>query len=116
MKGCRIAISVNEDERRELEGAAGETGLTVSAFVADRALAAARHQAPAAPVPLREAMRDLNHATAQLQRAGTNFNQAVAALNATGRPPGNLAAYGRYTAAVAARVQEAADRVQRQLP
>ncbi|MBO0822095.1 MAG: hypothetical protein J2P26_14755, partial [Nocardiopsaceae bacterium] len=95
---------------------AGENGLTVSAFVADRALASARRQAPAVPVPLREAMRDLNRATAQLQRAGANFNQAVAGFNATGQPPGNLLQYARYTASVARRVREAADRVQRQLP
>ena len=107
---------MDQGEHFELEGAARESGLTVSAFVADRALAAARHQAPAALVPLREAMRDLNHATAQLQRAGTNFNQAVAAFNTTGQPPGNLLQYARYTASVARRVKEAADQVQRQLP
>lgn len=115
-RGCRIAISVNEEEHQELEIAARENRLTVSAFVADRALAAARRQAPKEPGPLREAMRDFNHATAQLQRTGTLLNQAVAAFNATGQPPGNLLQYARYTANVAYRVKQAADDVQRRLP
>lgn len=116
IKGCRIAISVSEQERQELETAARENRLTVSAFVAAQALAAARGQAPEAAGPLRDVLLNLNHATAQLQRAGTNFNQAVAELNATGQAPGNLMPYGRYTAKVAARVKEAADEIQRRLP
>lgn len=112
----RISISVDENERRELEIAAAEDGLTVSAFVADRALASARLQAPSHPAHLREALQDLLRATAQLQKAGTNFNQCVAALNTTGQPPGNLPQYARYTATVVRRVDEAASQVRQRLP
>lgn len=115
-KNCRITISLDSGEHRELESAARESHLTLAAFVADRALAAARQQEPMVPIPLREAMLDLNHATAQLQRAGTNFNQAVAAFNSTGQAPGNLVQSGWYTASVAAKVKEAVDRVQARLP
>lgn len=47
---------------------------------------------------------------------GVNFNQSVAALNATGQAPGNLPAYARYTASIAQKVGAAADHVQRMLP
>lgn len=113
---CRISISVDENERRELEIAAAEDGLTVSAFVADRALASVRLQAPSHPAHLREALQNLLRATAQLQKAGTNFNQCVAALNTTGQPPGNLPQYARYTATVVRRVDEAASQVRQRLP
>lgn len=116
VKSHRIAIAVDEAEHQELEKAARDDGLTVSAFVANRALAAARRTAPTVADSLREALLALNHATAQLQRAGVNFNQSVATLNATGQPPGNLPAYARYAAAVAQKVGAAADRVQRMLP
>lgn len=116
VKSHRIAIAVDEAEHQNLEDAAREDGLTVSAFVANRALAAARRTAPTAPESLRESLLALNHATAQLWRAGVNFNQSVAALNATGQAPGNLLHYARYTASVAEKVGTAADQVQRMLP
>lgn len=112
----RISISVDENERRELEIAAAEEGLTVSAFVADRALASARLRVPSHPAQLREVLQGLLRATAQLQKAGTNFNQCVAALNTTGQPPGNLPQYARYTATVVRRVDEAASHVRQRLP
>lgn len=116
VKSCRIAIAVDPGEHLELEAAAREAMLTVSAFVADQALVGARHATPGAAESLREALQSLNHATAQLRRAGVNFNQAVAALNATGQSPGNLPHYARYTASVVQKVSEGADRVQRILP
>lgn len=116
VKSHRIAIAVDEAEHQDLEDAAREDGLTVSAFVANRALAAARRTAPTAAESLRQALLALNHATAQLQRAGVNLNQSVAALNATGQAPGNLLQYARYTASVAEKVGTAADQVQRMLP
>jgi uncharacterized protein (DUF1778 family) len=115
-KNCRIAISVDENEHADLESAARAEGMTVSAFVADKALAAARHARPQATGPLREALQDLLHATAQLQKAGTNLNQAVAALNATGQAPGNLAQYARYTTSVIHKIDEAVACVRQRLP
>lgn len=117
-KNHRITISLAPEEHRELKSAARECHLTVAAFVADRALAAARHQASAvaAAGPLREALEDLMRIGTQLHRAGTNFNQAVAALNATGQPPENLPHYARYTADVVHRVDEAVTAVRERLP
>jgi len=116
VRRCRIAIAVDNDERTDLENAATDAGLPVSAFVADRALAAARQTAPAATDTIRGALTELSRATVQVQKAGTNLNQAVAALNATGQPPGNLHQYARYTTEVIRRLDETAVRVARLLP
>jgi uncharacterized protein (DUF1778 family) len=115
-RSCRIAISVDTSEQAELEQAAHAEGLTVSAFVAENGLAAARRTIPPATGPLREALADLVHATAQVQKVGTNLNQAVAALNATGNPPGNLVQYARYAATVIENLDKVAGVVSQRLP
>jgi hypothetical protein len=112
----RIAISVSQAGWAELEQAARAEALTASAFVAEKALAAARRTVAPPAVPLREALADLNRATAQVQRVGTNLNQAVAALNTTGQPPGNLIQYAQYAAAVVQRMDQVVLRIRRQLP
>lgn len=116
VRTCRIAIAVDDQERADLEQAARDAGLTVSAFVADQALAAARQSAPVATDTVRGALTELSRATLQVQKAGTNLNQAVAALNATGQPPGNLVQYARYTTEVIRSLEEAAVQVARLLP
>ena len=113
---CRVAIAVDRDELAEIEGAARAEGLTVSAFVAEKALASARQVVLPVPGPWREALADLVHATAQVQKSGTNLNQAVAALNVTGSAPANLMQYAAYAAKVIGRLDEIASRVGRQLP
>jgi uncharacterized protein (DUF1778 family) len=115
-RSCRIAISVDELEQAELEQAARSEGLTLSAFVADNALAAARRSIPKATAPLREALTELIRATVQVQKVGTNLNQAVAALNATGQPPGNLIQYARYATTVIEKLDQIANKVAQRLP
>jgi hypothetical protein len=112
-----VTISIIDSEYRELRDAAKGEGITISAFVADKSLAAARRvdNSPNAAV-LREALNDLVNATTQLQKADTNFNQCVAALNSTGQQPGNLPQYARYTAAVIQRVDQAARLVLERIP
>jgi uncharacterized protein (DUF1778 family) len=113
---CRIAISVSRTEQEELQQAAHAEALTVSAYVAEKALAAARRTIPQSTAPLRELQADLNCATAQLQKAGTNLNQAVAALNATGQAPGNLIHYARYVATVTEKLDTIVTKIGRLLP
>jgi uncharacterized protein (DUF1778 family) len=113
---CRIAISVTRTEQEELERAARTETLTLSAYVAEKALAAARRTIPQSAVPLREALTDLTRATAQIQKAGTNLNQAVAALNATGQAPGNLIQYARYAATVVEKIDQVVLRIRQHLP
>lgn len=115
-RSCRIAISVDQSEQAELEQAARAEGLTASAFVAQAALAAAQRTIPPATAAFREAVTHLIRATVQVQRVGTNLNQAVAALNATGQAPGNLIPYAQYAARVIERVEQIAEKIGRQLP
>jgi uncharacterized protein (DUF1778 family) len=113
---CRIAISVDPSEQAELNQAAQDEGLTPSAFVAAKALAAARRTVAPATTELRELQADLNRATAQVQKVGTNLNQAVAALNAAGQPPGNLIHYARYITTVIEKLDAIVIKVGQLLP
>jgi uncharacterized protein (DUF1778 family) len=113
---CRIAISVDQAEQEEIEQAARAEALTVSAFVAEKALATARHTLPQTTAPLREALADLARATAQVQKVGTNLNQAVAALNATGQAPGNLIQYARYATTIVEKIDQIVLRIRHHLP
>jgi hypothetical protein len=92
----RINLRLDDDEHRDLVAAAGRAGLTVTGFCADAALAAARGTtAPGSFIAgtgitrteLAGLQRDLFAARTAAVRAGTNLNQAVAALNATGEAP-----------------------------
>jgi hypothetical protein len=64
----------------------------------------------------RETVAELIRATVQVQKVGTNLNQAVAALNATGQPPGNLIQYAQYAARVTEKIEQIAMKIGRQLP
>jgi hypothetical protein len=116
VRSVRIAIAVDEAERDDLAEAAGDLGLTVSAFVADAALRAARGTNSTDVPGLREAVRELARAAVQVQRIGTNLNQAVAALNATGQATGDLVPCARYATSVIQRLDEVAARVAGLLP
>jgi hypothetical protein len=70
--------------------------MTVTGFCALAALAVARRrlgepgrvgEAPAGVEDLAELQRELFAARNAVNRTGVNLNQAVAALNSTGRPP-----------------------------
>jgi hypothetical protein len=73
--------------------AARRAGLTPTGYVALAALAAADAKStPASPTSaqyeaLRDLQADLFDVRSAVNRVGTNLNQAVAAFNATGRPP-----------------------------
>jgi uncharacterized protein (DUF1778 family) len=80
------------DERGEVDAAAASAGMSTSRFCAEAALAAARGTPMLLSVAQdREALvrlqRQLFAARTEVARFGTNVNQAVAALNATGEAP-----------------------------
>ena len=77
----------SEQEYCDLQAAAARAGLTPSGYAADAALAAARGSQPPTPEPWREALAEVMSARAQVRRFGTNVNQAVRVLNATGESP-----------------------------
>src|SRR6266571_865419 len=80
-----VKFFLTEEELTELDGAAGQAGLARGAFAAEAALAAARGQQARISAPLREALVELVSAAGLVRRVGTNLNQAVARLNATGQ-------------------------------
>jgi hypothetical protein len=83
----QVKLRYSEDEFAVVQAAARRSGLTPSGFAAEAAIAAARGAEPPAGEPWREALAEVMAARAQVRRFGTNVNQAVRALNATGEPP-----------------------------
>ena len=64
---------------------------------------------------LRRALIELMRAAGLVRRIGTNINQAVAKLNATGQPAGNLPGYAAGTIHRADHIDEVADAVRKAL-
>jgi hypothetical protein len=61
----------------------------------------------------REALGELMRAAVLVRRIGVNLNQAVARLNATGQPSGDLVPYAAVSTRLAARLHEAVEQVRR---
>ena len=93
--------------------AAGRAGLTPSGFVGAAALAAARGVAVPGVSGERAALAELMAARVQVRRFGTNVNQAVAALNASGEAPEWLGQAVVLAGRAVARVDEAAEALMR---
>jgi hypothetical protein len=80
-----VQFSLTEEEFEEVSAAAAQSGLARGAFAADVTLAAARGRQSKAASPVRQALVELIAAAGLVRRVGTNLNQAVARLNATGQ-------------------------------
>jgi hypothetical protein len=120
-----ITAAFTDAEYEALAAAARRVGLTPTGFCAQAALAAAVAPAnDAAPLlgadpeveALSEAQAELATLRTALVRVGTNLNQAVAALNATGEPPVWLRHVVEQCGRAMAAIDEAASRVHRRLP
>src|SRR5262249_10108343 len=81
----RGELTLTEQEFAALEAAAGRVGLARGAFAAQVVLAHVQGSVAGPEAPLREALRELVRASGLVRRIGTNLNQAVARLNATGQ-------------------------------
>ena len=121
-RGARINPSFSPEEHVRVLAAARRAGLTPTGYVALAALAAADGESPAAPASsaqyeaLRDLQADLFDVRNAVNRVGTNLNQAVAALNATGNAPAwletvaamcarNLTALDEITSAIHRRIR-----------
>jgi hypothetical protein len=124
----RITAAFTEDEYGLLVAAARRVGLTPTGFCAQTAVAGATTPIDAEPTnrsvpvgadPGEEALAALQAEIAALRaavvRVGTNLNQAVAALHATGDPPPWLRHVVDMCGRALTAVDEAASRVHRQL-
>ena len=92
---CTVRFALTEAESAELEQAAGRAGLAKGAFAAEASLAAARGTAAAPGAAFQDALAELMRAAGLVRRIGVNLNQAVAKLNATGQPAGDLLPYAQ---------------------
>jgi hypothetical protein len=111
-----VQFSLTEEEFDEVSQAAERLGLARGAFAAEAALSAARGGQPRALSPLREALTEVMTAAGLVRRTGTNLNQAVARLNATGQRGADLLPAAEFCARVIRRLDEAAEQLRRSIP
>jgi hypothetical protein len=111
-----VQFSLTEAEFEEVDQAASRAGLARGAFAAQVTLGAVRGVPAAASSPLREALTELMTAAGLVRRAGTNLNQAVTRLNATGQRGDDLLPAARFCARVIGRPDDAAEQVRRSIP
>jgi hypothetical protein len=111
-----VQFSLTEEEFGEVSLAAQRSGLARGAFAAEAALASARGAQARVWSPVREALVELMTAAGLVRRAGTNLNQAVARLNATGQRGEDLVPAARFCVRVIGRLDEAAEQLRRSVP
>jgi len=117
----RLTPRLSVRERAEVDAAAEALGMSVNGFAAEAVLAVARRLSMSCGIALdREALarlqRELFAARTAVNRFGSNVNQAVAALHATGDPPLDvLAAAAALCARVVRHLDEVVGEVHRRL-
>ena len=111
-RGRTVRFDLSESEFADLEAAAARAGVARGAFAADAVLAVARGTIAAAPNDsARDALAELIRAAGLVRRIGTNLNQAVARLNATGQRSGDLVPYAAESIRRAERLDAIAEQV-----
>lgn len=108
-----IQFSLTEAEYADVTQAASRLGLARGAYAAEAVLATAKGTTAPEPSPLREALVELMTASGLVRRAGTNLNQAVARLNATGQRGADLLPAAEFCARVIRRLDDAAEQLRR---
>jgi hypothetical protein len=111
-----VQFSLTEEEFEEVSRAAERSGLARGAFAAEAVLASARGGEARVWSPLRETLAELIAAAGLVRRAGTNLNQAVAKLNATGQRGEDLLPAAHFCVRVIRRLDETAEHVRRSVP
>ena len=110
-----VQFSLTEQEFEDVSRAAERSGMARGAFAAEAALASARGTEKPVWSPLREALVEVMTAAGLVRRAGTNLNQAVAKLNATGQRSGDILPYAETCLRRAERLDAVAEQIHRQL-
>jgi hypothetical protein len=116
---CRLTPRFTSDEVVEIRAAAAAAGMTPTGFCAEAALTIARGAATSSLDRERntfaELQAELFDTRVAVGRIGTNLNQAVAALNATGEAPDWLARVVMLCERRMKRLDEVIGRVDRRL-
>ena len=111
-----VQFSLTEDEFDKVSASAAQSGMARGAFAAEATLAAARGVSARAASPLREVLVELMSAAGLVRRVGTNLNQAVARLNATGQRGDDLLPAAQFCVRVIRRLDETAEKLRRSVP
>jgi hypothetical protein len=111
-----VQFSLTDEEFEEVSQAARRSGLARGAFAAEAVLASVRGAEMSALSPLREALMEVIAAAGLVRRAGTNLNQAVAKLNATGQRGEDLLPAAQFCVRVIRRLDETAEQLRRSVP
>jgi hypothetical protein len=111
-----VQFSLTEEEFDEVSQAAKRSGLARGAFAAEAALASARGTELKAGSPVRQALVEVIAAAGLVRRVGTNLNQAVARLNATGQRGEDLLPAAQFCVRVIRRLDETAEQLRRSMP
>jgi hypothetical protein len=104
-----VRFALTDAEYAEVSAAARQAGLARGAYAAEATLATARGETAAPDAPLADAVHALDRAALGVRRIGVNLNQAVAKLNATGQPSGNLPRYAQESIRRAAQLETAGE-------
>lgn len=100
-------VRFTDAELDMVETASAKDGLVLASWIAEAALALADPEAPMTEGRATRAELDVvQQATQVVKRNGYLFNQAVAALNATGEAPEELIQYGELTWRSVARLED----------
>ena len=111
-----VQFSLTEEEFGVVSEAAERRGLARGAFAAQATLASARGVPAAVWSPLREALAEVMTAAGLVRRIGTNLNQAVARLNATGQRGEDLMPAAQFCVRAVRRLDETAEQLRRSVP
>ena len=112
----RLEVTLTGEEYTVIEAATRQAGLARRAYIAQAVLAAAANGGPLSDRELlRGALIELMRASGLVRHIGTNISQAVAKLNATGQPAGNLPGYATETIRRADHIDAVADAVRKAL-
>lgn len=111
-----VEFTLTGEEYAVIDAAARRAGLARRAYIAQAVLAAAANSGPLGnQESLRQVLIELMRAAGSVRRIGTNINQAVAKLNATGQPAGDLPGYAAATIRRADHIDQVADAVRKAL-
>lgn len=116
---CRskaVQFSLTQEEFDAISSAAAQAGLARGAYAAGVTLASARGAEAREVSPLREALAGTMSAAGLARRIGTNLNQVVARLNATGQRSEDLISAAEFCARVVRRLDDVAEHVRRRIP
>ena len=106
----RVEVTLTGEEYTVIEAAARRAGLARRAYIAQVVLAAAANGGPlGGRESLGRVLIELMRAAGLVRRIGTNISQAVAKLNATGQPAGDLPGYAAGIIRRADHIDEVAD-------